>query len=144
VYSSKEAGLVNQALVERELRLTAGPEKVFGLLTDPVQVVGWMGREATFDVRPGGVFQVRYNDEDVVRGEFVEVVENARVVVTWGWEAAGAATPPGGSQVEFVLTPDGDETVLRLLHRGLVGDEVRSHGEGWDYFLPRLKAAAEG
>jgi hypothetical protein len=26
----------------------------------------------------------------------------------------------------------------------LVGDEVRSQGEGWDYFLPRLKAAAEG
>jgi uncharacterized protein YndB with AHSA1/START domain len=126
------------------MQLAADPETVFELLTDPEQVVTWMGREATFDVRPGGVFRVRYNDEDVVRGEFVEVVENARVVVTWGWEAEGAGTPPGASQVEFVLTPEGNGTGLRLVHRGLVGDEVRSHGEGWDSFLPRLKAAVEG
>jgi uncharacterized protein YndB with AHSA1/START domain len=129
-------------LVEREVRIAARPETVYGFLTVPEKVVAWMGREATLEVRPGGLFRVDYNGSDVVRGEFLEVVENERVVVTWGWEADGAETPPGASVVEFTLTPDGDGTVLRVVHRGLSADEARSHGEGWDFFLPRLVAAA--
>jgi uncharacterized protein YndB with AHSA1/START domain len=70
------------------------------------------------------------------------VVENERVVVTWGWEAEGSDTPPGASVVEFTLTSDGDGTLLRVVHRRLSVDEAQSHGEGWDYFLPRLVAVA--
>ena len=133
---------MTDVLVEREVRIAARPETVYGFLTDPEKVVAWMGREAMFEVRPGGLFRVDYNGSDIVRGEFVEAVENERVVVTWGWEAEGAATPPGASVVTFTLTPDGGGTLLRLVHRGLSADEARSHGEGWDYFLPRLLAAA--
>jgi uncharacterized protein YndB with AHSA1/START domain len=40
------------------------------------------------------LFRIDYNGTDIVRGEVVEVVANERVVVTWGWEAAGAVTRP--------------------------------------------------
>jgi uncharacterized protein YndB with AHSA1/START domain len=133
---------VTELLVDREVRIAASPEIVFGYLTEPEKVVAWMGREATLEPRPGGLFRIDYNGSDIVRGEFVEVTSNERVVVTWGWEAEGAETPPGASVVEFTLTPDGDGTLLRVVHRGLSADEERSHGEGWDYFLPRLVAAA--
>jgi uncharacterized protein YndB with AHSA1/START domain len=79
-----------------------------------------------------------------VRGEYVEVVRNRRVVFTWGWEGPGAAVGPGGSTVEIDLEPHGKGTRLRLVHRGLPAGELASHTEGWDYFLPRLISVAEG
>jgi uncharacterized protein YndB with AHSA1/START domain len=130
-------------LVEREVRIHASPATIYGFLTDPEKVVAWMGHEAIFEARPGGVFRIDYNGTDIVSGEVIEVVENERVAVTWGWEAEGAATPVGASIVEFTLTPDDEGTVLRLVHRGLAKDEARSHGEGWDYFLPKLASAVK-
>ncbi|MEX1157812.1 MAG: SRPBCC domain-containing protein, partial [Thermomicrobiales bacterium] len=124
--------------IEREIQIMARPETVFAYLTDPAKLVAWMGKQATLDARPGGAFRLRYDEGHVASGEYVEVVPNERVVLTWGWEAEGAATPPGASSVEITLTPDGDGTRLRLVHRGLSDDEARSHSEGWDLFLPKL------
>jgi uncharacterized protein YndB with AHSA1/START domain len=134
---------MSSVLVERDLRIEARPEIVFSFLTDPQKILAWMGREATFEACPGGLFRVDYNGTDILRGEVVELVTNERVVVTWGWEAEGAATPPGASVVEFTLTAAGAGTLLRMVHRGLSDDEARSHAEGWDYFLPRLQAAVQ-
>ncbi|MFG1829848.1 SRPBCC domain-containing protein [Micromonospora chersina] len=41
-----------------------------------------------------------------------------RVVFTWGIPG-NDALPPGGSTVEIVLTPDGDDTMVVLTHRGV-------------------------
>ena len=71
----------------------------------------------------------------------MEVLPSRRVVISWGWEAEGAAVPSGASLVEIELTPDGDGTRLWLRHSGLPGDEATSHAEGWDHFLPRLADA---
>ena len=88
-------------------------------------------------------FHVSFKDA-AVRGEYVEVVPNRRVVFTWGWETPGAAVGPGGSTVEIDLEPRGKGTRLRLVHRGLPAAELASHSLGWDHFLPRLVAVAEG
>ncbi|MGH9176664.1 MAG: SRPBCC family protein [Vicinamibacterales bacterium] len=129
-------------MIEREVRIAASPETVFGYLTEPGKLVQWMGSEATLDARPGGLFRLNYNEQATARGEFVEVAPNERVVMTWGWEGEGAATPPGASTVEITLTPDGDGTLLRLVHSGLSEEEARSHSEGWDNFLPQLGTVA--
>ena len=72
----------------------------------------------------------------------MEVDPPSRIVLTWGWEAPGDATPPGASTVEVDFTPDGDGTILRLRHSGLVDEAVAGHAEGWDQFLAALVAAA--
>jgi uncharacterized protein YndB with AHSA1/START domain len=77
-------------------------------------------------------------------GEYVEVVPNRRVVFTWGWDGPDAVVKAGGSTVEIDLEPRGTGTRLRLVHRGLPVSERASHAEGWDFFLPRLTAVAEG
>ncbi len=101
-----------------------------------------MGHAATVDARPGGAIRLDYNGFDIMRGEFVEVSPR-RVVITWGFETEGAPLAPGASQIEFTLTPDGDHTVVRMVHSGLpAGDS--SHAEGWDHFLPRLVTLAGG
>jgi uncharacterized protein YndB with AHSA1/START domain len=142
--AATEAANATNGLIECELRIAAAPETVFDLWIEPDRIVEWMGRSATIDPRPGGLFRLEYNGEDIVRGEVVEVDRPRRLVFTWGWEAEGDATPPGASTVEVDLTPDGDGTILRLRHSGLVGEAVNGHAEGWDQFLPDLMAVAEG
>ena len=129
-------------VLERQIRIGAAPETVFDLWIDPDQIVRWMGRSATLEPRPGGIFRIDYNGSDVVRGEFVEVDRPSRLVLTWGWEAGGDTVPPGASTVEVTFSPDGDGTILTVRHLGLPTDSIEGHGEGWDYFLPRLVEAA--
>lgn len=69
---------------------------------------------------------------------------HSRVVFTWGWEAEGHPIPPGSSTVEISLEPDGQGTLLRLLHRGLPADALAEHGHGWDHYLARLATTGAG
>ncbi len=129
--------------IERELRIEASPAIVFGYLIDPDKMAMWMGREVRADARPGGALEIDYNLMDRMRGEYIEVVPNSKVVFSWGWSSLGNQTPPGSSKVEVTLTPDGTGTMLRLVHSGLEGAEADSHGQGWDLFLGFLAETAK-
>ncbi len=135
--------ITSSGVIEREMRIAARPETVFSFWTDPARIVEWMGRSATLEPRPGGAFRLDYNGSDIASGEVLEIDPPHRIVFSWGWEAAGDPTPPGASSVEVTLTPDGDGTLLRLRHRGLLAAAVVGHVEGWDHFLPRLVTVAE-
>jgi uncharacterized protein YndB with AHSA1/START domain len=126
-----------------ETRIEARPETVFPFLTDPERMTRWMGRSATLDPRPGGVFLVDVTGKHVARGEFVSVDPPRRVVFTWGWEDH-PELPPGASTVEIELVPDGEGTIVRLSHRGLPGETVDAHRHGWNHYLERLTAVAVG
>lgn len=130
--------------IEREIRIAARPETVFAFFTDAAKMTRWKGVDATLDARPGGVYRVDINGRDVARGEYLEIVPYSRVVFSWGWEGDGSPLPPGSSTVEISLTPDGDDTIVRLRHLGLPTEQRSVHGDGWDQFLPRLAAVAEG
>jgi uncharacterized protein YndB with AHSA1/START domain len=129
-------------VIEREVRIAARPETVFDFWADPGRMARWMGRDVRLDPRPGGEFRIDYNGSDIASGTYVEVDRPNRLVLTWGWEAAGDPTPPGTSTVEITLERDGDGTILRLRHSGLVPEAVDGHAEGWDQFLPGLVEAA--
>jgi uncharacterized protein YndB with AHSA1/START domain len=128
-------------ILGREVYLAARPETVYAYFVDPQRIVRWMGKVATLEPVPGGLFRVDYGQGDVARGEYRELDPPRRVVFTWGWEQAGDPVPPGGSTVEVELEPEGDGTRLRLRHLGLPTDSQAGHGEGWDYFLGRLSEA---
>jgi hypothetical protein len=40
-----------------------------------------------------------------------------------------------------VLTPDGDDTLVVLTHRGLPASHLDDHRDGWEHLLVRLGAA---
>jgi uncharacterized protein YndB with AHSA1/START domain len=160
------------SVLEHEVRVEARPDTVFAFFTDPAKFVQWMGAEATLDPRPGGVCRIafqpprqrvedlsgsfgvdreeareRYEETSgvgVMSGEFVEVDPPRRIAFTWGWEEELLALPPQSTAVEVSLTPDGEDTILRLTHRRLPADAVEFHRMGWEHYLSRLALAASG
>ena len=133
--------------VVSEIRIAASPQDVFAYFVDPDKMVRWIGTRVALDPRPGGAYAIDMNTETRARGRYVEVVPHSRVVFTWGWEGQETgehAVAPGSSRVEVDLTPDGDGTLVRLRHLDLPEQSREIHGQGWDMYLGRLAAAAEG
>lgn len=127
--------------------MEARPETVFEFFTDPEKMVRWMGAAATLDPRPGGVFSVNMFYDHYVSGEYLEVEPPKRVVFTWGYDEVPGVRPnplpPGASTVEVELAPDGEATLVRLVHRA-PEPFADFHSRGWANYLPRLAIAAAG
>ena len=138
-----EAG--TQHSVVREIRIAADPELIWSFLVEPDKVTKWEAVAADLDARPGGVMRLdMHGDRDIALGEYRVVQPFERLAFTWGWEG-NDGLPPGSTLVEITLTPEGDETVVRLEHSELPTNEAAvQHGEGWDHYLGRLEVAAPG
>jgi uncharacterized protein YndB with AHSA1/START domain len=158
------------SVLEHKLRVDARPETVFAYFTDPTKMVQWMGAEATLDPRPGGICRIAFQSsqakvESVARellgereraseatefeaaamsGRYVEVDPYRRIELTWGWEQELLAVPPQSTAVEVSFSPDGDGTLVRLVHRRLPPESVAFHRAGWEHYLPRLAIAVAG
>ena len=135
-------------VVERTISIDASPETVWEFFVDPQKATRWMGLSADLDPRPGGIYRCEVLPGHTARGEFVELDPPHRLVYTWGWEPGGQGdhdVPSGSSTIEVELTPDGDGTALRFVHRDLPSTKAaESHAHGWDHYLARLKVAAGG
>ncbi len=129
---------------ERTLTIAAGPETVWEFFVDPEKLMRWKGVKAELDPEAGGNYYCEVIPGHTARGTFTEVDRPRRLVFTWGWDGS-EDVPPGSSTIEVELTPQGDGTSLRFVHRGLPNAEaVESHSHGWDHYLPRLEIAAAG
>ncbi|MFE9255672.1 SRPBCC domain-containing protein [Streptomyces sp. NPDC006879] len=129
--------------LERHIR--ASPETVFDFFTDRDKWLSWMGADGAFSFVPGGSYRTRVNGEHIASGRFLVVEPPERLVLTWGWEGGPTPVPPGSSTVEITLEPDGDGTLLRLVHSGLPSSGAcEAHAEGWRHYLGRLCQRAEG
>jgi uncharacterized protein YndB with AHSA1/START domain len=120
-----------------EIRIQASPETVFAYFTDPDRHVLWLGRQATLDPRPGGIYRCVVNETATIVGEYVVVDPPRQVVFTWGF-AGDQAVPPGTSTVTVTLVPDGSGTLLTLVHTGLPYPALDPHHTGWQRYLNQL------
>jgi uncharacterized protein YndB with AHSA1/START domain len=129
----------------REIVIDATPETIWPFLTDADKHAEWIGYAADLDPRPGGVYRASMGGgAHPALGEFVEVVPLEKVVFTFGWNEKDHPIPPGSTTIEISLHPEGDKTLVRLVHRGLPADAVDDHGSGWAHYLERLAVVATG
>lgn len=133
---------IGRLVVER--RVSVPPPVVFAYFTDAEKWLAWQGTEAEIDLEPGGMWRVNVTGDGFASGRVVEVVENQRIVFTWGWEGMGSPVPPGSSTVAIDLLSDGDGTLIRLTHTDLPPEEIEIHRLGWEHYTGRLGAVAEG
>ena len=102
-------------VVRRETHIAAPPAAVFALLTDPEQILRWMGTEAEVEPHPGGLYLVNVTGARLARGYFREVVPVHRLAYSFGYQsflqaklgpvAAGDAV--AGPVVEVFVGDDG-------------------------------------
>jgi len=126
-----------------EVLVKADPSTIFELLTDPEQQ-SWIGSDAQFDLRPGGIYKVTVLGDHPALGEYLEVVPNEKLVFTFGWDLPDHPIPAGSTTVTITLIPEGDKTRVQLVHSGLRADARDDHRTGWNHFLGRLGVAAAG
>ena len=109
-------------VVRRETRITAPPAAVFALLTDPQNILRWMGTEAQVEPEPGGLYLVNVTGKDVARGKFTEVIPVHRLAYSFGWDDR-EEVPPGSSLIEIDLVDKAGGTLVRMTHSGLPDKE---------------------
>ena len=126
-----------------ERRVSVPPQEVFAYFRDSEKWTAWQGTEAEVELVPGGIWRVNVTGEGFASGRIVEVVENERVVFTWGREQ-GPPLAPGSTTVAIELFADGDGTLIRLTHTGLPPELIEAHRSGWEHYVSRLAAVGEG
>ena len=143
--------MANDAIELRIERTFDAPrEIVFQAWVDPEQRLKWWGPEGftipffEMDARPGGSYRSCMTDpggdEHWVQGEFIEIIEPEKIVVTWAWEEDGVPGLVTTVTVDFIEnTEDRDQTDLILVHSGFESEESRDgHNMGWSSSFEKL------
>jgi uncharacterized protein YndB with AHSA1/START domain len=133
----------NDEPITKEIFIECRPETLFAFFTDPDKMMRWMGRHVLLEPTVSGKYRIDVNGHDIAMGEYVEIVPNEKIVMTWGWEKS-KIVPPGSSTVEFKLTPKDRGTLLVLTHSNLPAAEIASHQQGWAHYTSRLQTLAQG
>lgn len=103
-------------VVEVTRRIEATPAEVWPYLTDGSLWCRWQGVDATVEAVAGGVYRMVMADGSYASGSVVEVVPYRSITFTWGWTGAPFALAPGSTTVRITLEPDGEGTLVRLVH----------------------------
>jgi uncharacterized protein YndB with AHSA1/START domain len=131
-------------------RIRARPSIVFDALTTPDGIAEWWGPDAgpvllaETDVRIGGRFRVRFRmldgTEHESTGEYLEVVESKRLVMSWKWTSGGEPEEAGEpSRIEIDLKRIDIGTEITFTHACLRTQASRaSHEQGWAGALDKL------
>ena len=131
-------------------RIRARPSIVFDALTTPDGIAQWWGPDAgpvllaETDVHIGGRFRVRFRmldgTEHESTGEYLEVVESKRLVMSWQWTSGGEPEEGGEeSRVEIDLKSTDTGTEITFTHARLRTEASRvSHERGWAGALDKL------
>jgi uncharacterized protein YndB with AHSA1/START domain len=130
-------------IIQKEIYIECQPDTLFSFFIDPEKMVRWMGRHILLEPRIGGKYRIDVNGSDIAMGEYIEMIPNEKIVMTWGWEKSNIV-PPGSSKVEFKLTPKDKGTLLTLTHFDLPVEEIASHLQGWTHYMGRIQLLAEG
>lgn len=126
----------------------AAPEKVWQAWTDPAIVRLWFGSDpsgivshARLDVRPGGAFEVSFNDSNgmahTCSGIYAKVQVGAELAFSWQWKSE----PQAESFVTVRLMADRPGTRMYFEHSGLGHASQHDYTNGWQRTFDKLERA---
>ncbi len=129
--------------VKQQVVIATTPELAFEALTKASELREWFSDEAWTEVKPGGRWEIRWNQGYRAEGKFTELEAPRRAAVTWR-----GSGEPGETAVEFTVEPVEGGVQVAVLHRGLgPGEEwdpvVAEAEKGWQTGLENLKSTLE-
>ncbi|MFG2526655.1 SRPBCC family protein [Streptomyces sp. NPDC048516] len=118
-----------------ERRLAHPPAKVWSAITDPAHLGRWFPSEVTVELRPGGAmtFHMPGVTGIAMTGTVTDSEEPRLFAFTWG-----------ADHLRWEITPDGDGSLLTLVHT--FGDRFggASFASGWHLCLTALSQLLDG
>jgi uncharacterized protein YndB with AHSA1/START domain len=122
-------------------------EKVWESWTNPSSIMGWFGSDpkgrvlkAELDVRPGGAFEVTFQDSDLTEhtcsGIYHEVQRWRKLAFTWQWKSE----PGVESFVTLLFFQEGDLTRMQFEHKNLGSGSIHDYVRGWDSTFAKLES----
>ena len=113
-------------------------DELYAACNNPATFFAFMGdvNKGNIDYRVGGSFQVPTKKGEV-RGEFLDLVPNSKIVFSW---LVGCSGPLQNSQVAltFGQSPKGGARI-ELIHGGLTSEsDQMAHRQGWETVTEKL------
>jgi uncharacterized protein YndB with AHSA1/START domain len=146
--------------ITRDIVINASPETVYDVVSRPEHIVEWFSDEADFEPFPDARGVLIWRDKETNQATTVEltvVTADRPHLFAFHWISPDRqrATPTATDAVlvEFRITAEPDGTRLVVSESGLDAvdwDETTKaayaadHTNGWETFLPQLRAYAEG
>jgi len=112
--------------IEKEIVMSASPERVFQALTEKADLERWFVQKAEIDLRPGGAIRLEWSPEAVESGTILAVEPHHRLSYNW------VALEPTPTTLIFELIPENGGTRLQLHHTEI------GEGEVWDNYYTAL------
>ena len=129
-----------------ERTMPHSPAKIWRALTQAPMIAEWLMKN-DFKAEPGHKFQFRATPmpgwSGITNCEVKEVIENQRLVYTWG---DGSESDSGlKTVVTWTLTPTANGTIVRMEHSGFRPEDEngrKAMSGGWPGILERLEKKA--
>jgi uncharacterized protein YndB with AHSA1/START domain len=140
--------------IERDILIEAPVDVVWRAVTEPSQISSWFSDAAEVDLRAGGEGTLTWTDRATNKPATacitVQTIEPPHTFA-FRWAYAEGVQPREGNSllVEFTLTPEGENTRLRVIESGLQemdwAEEQKAtyadeHTQGWISHLSDLDA----
>jgi uncharacterized protein YndB with AHSA1/START domain len=136
----------NDSSVFLEQTFESSIEKVWDAWTNPTQVMNWFGSDpdgkvlqAELDVRPGGYFEVTFQDSDLTEhtcsGTYDEVKPLAKLTFSWMWKSE----PGVESFIILMLIPAGKSTRMQFEHKNPGSGSKHDYVKGWQSTFLKLE-----
>lgn len=120
-------------------------EKVWESWTNPTLIVKWFGSDpdgevlkAELDVRPGGYFEITFQDSDLTQhtcsGVYYEVHPFSKLTFSWQWKSE----PGVETFITLLLTPEGKYTRMQFEHAKLGSGSKHDYAKGWQTTFAKL------
>jgi len=143
--------------IERELHIEASPEVVFEVLTSPEHIKDWWSAETDTALVAGSTNTFTWMDQGSGRQEsayLTIVASDPPRTFSFRWTSDEDTVAAEGNSllVTFELIPAGEGTTVRFRETGyrergweaaVLEAQYNDHRQGWDFYLPRLAAAAD-
>lgn len=140
-----EADLATRPSLTLKRHISATPAQVFAAWTDPKQLAKWFGPGpgpvtlAKTDLRVGGRYAIAFKedgDEHHISGTYLDLIPDEKLVFTWTWRHL----PEQQSQVTVLIKPDGQGSLVTLIHEQFVDEHIRDlHRKGWSGCFDELE-----
>jgi uncharacterized protein YndB with AHSA1/START domain len=133
----------NKVVIERIYN--APVNLVWLIWTDPEFIKIWFGSDpygtvlsADVDLSIGGKYKIAFQDSDgsyhTAFGEYLEIIELAKLRYTWEWESEAGHI----SEVVVEFIPQGEKTFSVLTHSNLNPNSIHGYMDGWNSAIDKI------